>query len=55
MTSVDEPPIVLQFKEATFEYDMIHNDEDVHATTFRLEQVNMEIKKVISETNKSVY
>lgn len=46
MTSVEEPPVVLQFKEATFEYDMINNDEDVHATRFRLEKVNMEVKKV---------
>lgn len=46
MTSNDERPVVLQFKDTTFEYDMINNDEDVQTTTFRLENVNMEVKKV---------
>ncbi|KAM7354188.1 ATP-binding cassette sub-family C member 10 [Cochliomyia hominivorax] len=45
ITSADERPVVLEFKEATFEYDMIKNDEDVQSTTFRLEKINMEVKK----------
>lgn len=46
ISSTEDRPIVLQFKDATFEYDAINNDEDVQATTFRLEKVNMEVKKV---------
>ncbi|XP_046809062.1 ATP-binding cassette sub-family C member 10 [Lucilia cuprina] len=45
MTSVDDRPVVLQFKDATFEYDTINNDDDVQTTTFTLENVNMEVKK----------
>lgn len=47
MASLEDPPVVLQFKDATFEYDVINNDDNVETTKFRLEKVNFEVKKVI--------
>lgn len=46
ISSTDEPPTVLQLKEATFEYDTGGIENDLQISTFRLERVNMEVKKV---------
>lgn len=52
MTLSDERPVVLQFKDATFEYDLKNNDDDMQAAIFRLENVTMEVKKVITVLQK---
>lgn len=52
MTLADDRPAVLQFKDATFEYDQINNDDDIPVTAFRLEKVNLEVKKVLDEVMK---
>lgn len=46
---MEETPTVLQLKEATFEYDVEDDTNDLQTTIFRLEKVNLEVKKVIFE------
>lgn len=42
----NEPPVVLQLKNASFEYDSLQSDENNPRHSFRLENINILIKKV---------
>uniref|UniRef100_A0A1I8QDH6 ABC-type xenobiotic transporter n=1 Tax=Stomoxys calcitrans TaxID=35570 RepID=A0A1I8QDH6_STOCA len=44
-SSSDEQLTVLQFKDASFEYEVGGMDNDLQVTTFRLEKINLEVKK----------
>ncbi|XP_073826163.1 ATP-binding cassette sub-family C member 10 [Musca autumnalis] len=44
-STVEEPIAVLQLKDATFEYEAGAIENDLQITTFRLEQINMDVKK----------
>ncbi|XP_075152571.1 ATP-binding cassette sub-family C member 10 [Haematobia irritans] len=44
-SSVDEPQTVLQMKDASFEYEVASLESDLQITTFRLDKVNLNVKK----------